>query len=92
MTASPTSRLRHFCSPYHTNSALYPIIAQLERAAGFAPDDSRRQKLDKLEALLGQATAADEAVAAYCGATVIPTASAIRRLMLSPAAAEAAHP
>jgi hypothetical protein len=29
----PHTRLRYFCSPYHQDSALYPI-AQLERAAG----------------------------------------------------------
>ena len=30
------TRLRYFCSPQHTDSALYPIIGQMERAAGFA--------------------------------------------------------
>ncbi|HYZ24644.1 MAG TPA: hypothetical protein VE690_21040 [Rhodopila sp.] len=27
-------RLRYFCSPHHQDSALYPLIAQMERAAG----------------------------------------------------------
>jgi hypothetical protein len=36
--------LRYFCSPQHTDSALYPIIGQLERAAGLAPDDTPRAK------------------------------------------------
>jgi predicted ATPase len=31
----PHTRLRHFCSPQHNDSALYPIISQMERAAGF---------------------------------------------------------
>jgi predicted ATPase len=48
--------LSHFCSPHHVNSALYPITAQLERAAGFATDDSPEAKLAKLEALIGQST------------------------------------
>jgi class 3 adenylate cyclase/predicted ATPase len=43
---------RYQCSPHHTNSALRPIIAQLERAAGFKADDTAEQRLDKLEALL----------------------------------------
>ena len=30
----PHTRLRNFCSPQHTDSALYPIIGQIERAAG----------------------------------------------------------
>ncbi len=48
----PHTRLRYQCSPYHTNSALHPVIEQIERAAGFARDDTPDQKLDKLEALL----------------------------------------
>ena len=32
--AEPHIRLRYFCSPYHQDSALYPFIDQLERAAG----------------------------------------------------------
>ena len=48
----PHARLRYFCSPQHTDSALYPIISQIERAAGFARDDIAQVKLDKLDALL----------------------------------------
>ncbi|MEE8633513.1 MAG: adenylate/guanylate cyclase domain-containing protein, partial [Methyloceanibacter sp.] len=44
--------IRYQCSPYHSNSALYPTIQQLERTAGFASDDKAGAKLDKLEALL----------------------------------------
>jgi class 3 adenylate cyclase len=50
----PHRRLRYFCSPQHTDSALYPIISQMERAAGFAHDDTPQAKLDKLDALLAQ--------------------------------------
>ena len=49
--AEPHTRLRYFCSPQHTDSALYPIISQMERAAGFTHDDTQA-KLDKLDALL----------------------------------------
>ena len=45
-------RLRYQCSAHHTNSALYPIIRRLERAARFTPEDGAAAKLDKLEALL----------------------------------------
>ena len=51
----PHTRLRYFCSPHHQDSALYPVIVQLERAAGFARDDGPEAKLDKLETLLGPA-------------------------------------
>jgi len=50
----PHTRLRYFCSPQHTDSALYPIIGQMERAAGFANDDSPQVRLDMLDALLAQ--------------------------------------
>jgi len=50
----PHHRLRYFCSPHHQNSALYPIITQLERAAGFERDDILELKLEKLEALLAR--------------------------------------
>ena len=48
------TRLRYFCSPQHTDSALYPIIGQMERAAGLAHDDKPQAKLDKLDAALAQ--------------------------------------
>src|SRR6202048_761752 len=47
---NPHTRLRYFCSPHHQDSALYPFIAQLERAAGFARDDTVEEKLGKLRA------------------------------------------
>jgi predicted ATPase len=50
------TRLRNFCSPQHTDSALYPTIVRIERAAGFARDDSPQTKLDKLDALLAQSS------------------------------------
>jgi hypothetical protein len=42
------TRLRYFCSPQHTDSAFYPVIGQIERAAGFARDDTLELKLNKL--------------------------------------------
>ena len=54
LAAEPHTRLRYFCSPQHTDSALYPIISQMERAAGFAHDDTAEAKLDKLDTLLAQ--------------------------------------
>jgi class 3 adenylate cyclase/predicted ATPase len=57
LAAEPHTRLRYFCSPQHTDSALYPIIGQLERAAGLARDDTPQAKLDKLDAVLAQSSA-----------------------------------
>ena len=54
LATEPHTRLRYFCSPQHTDSALYPIIGQMERAAGFKHDDTALTKFDKLDAVLAQ--------------------------------------
>jgi class 3 adenylate cyclase/predicted ATPase len=54
VTAEPHTRLRYFCSPQHTDSAFYPIIGQMERAAGLVPDDTPQARLDKLDAMLAR--------------------------------------
>ena len=59
----PYLRLRYFCSPYYQDSALFPFIDQLGRAAGFALEDPPAAKLEKLEALLARASPPDEDVA-----------------------------
>jgi class 3 adenylate cyclase/tetratricopeptide (TPR) repeat protein len=59
----PHTRLPYQCSPYDTNSALRPFIAQLERAAGFKADDSSERRLDKLEVLLAIGAPRVQAVA-----------------------------
>ena len=43
--------IRYQCTPFHTNSAFHPVIAQLGRAAGFAPTDGVAAKLARLEEL-----------------------------------------
>jgi predicted ATPase len=63
LATEPHTRLRYFCSPQHNDSALYPVIAQLERVAGLARDDTPQAKLDKLDAVLAQSsTSAQDAV------------------------------
>ena len=52
----PHIRLRYHCSPYYTNTALYPVIEQIERAAGLDPRDPPSERLDKLERLLAPST------------------------------------
>src|SRR6201985_620314 len=54
LATEPHTRLRYYCSPQHTDSALHPIIGQMERAAGIAHDDKPQVKLDKLDAVLAQ--------------------------------------
>jgi hypothetical protein len=50
IAAEPHTRLRYFCSPHHQDNALYPVIAQMERAAGFAHADGPAAKVFKLKA------------------------------------------
>jgi hypothetical protein len=40
------TRLRYFWSPQRADSALYPMISQMERAAGLAHDDTRAEKAE----------------------------------------------
>jgi class 3 adenylate cyclase/predicted ATPase len=52
LAGEPHSLVRDQCSPYYTNSSLYPVMEQMERAAGFVRGDDAEAKLDKLEAVL----------------------------------------
>src|SRR5262249_3301834 len=65
LAAEPHKRLRFFCSSQHTNSALYPIIKQMERAAGLAHDDKPKARLDKLDALLAQTSTSTQDAALF---------------------------
>ncbi|SDD87517.1 AAA family ATPase [Ruegeria marina] len=47
-------RLRYQCSAYHATTALYPLIRQVEHAAGFEAGDGEAARLDKLERLIGR--------------------------------------
>jgi predicted ATPase len=66
LRAESRTSLRYFCSPQHTGTAFWPVISQLERAAGFAADDSPARRLDKLEALLRQADPGIGEIAPLC--------------------------
>ncbi|WFU83256.1 adenylate/guanylate cyclase domain-containing protein [Bradyrhizobium sp. CIAT3101] len=79
-------RVRYQCSPYHTNSALHPFVAQLERAAGIRAHDTPEQRFGKLEAMLAlgtqQVARATPLIAALLS---IPTGDHCPPLGLSPA-------
>ena len=78
----PHTRLRYFCSPHHQDSALYPFIIQLERAAGFARDDGVKQKLGKLRELLAPAARGDDEIELVAELLSLPSVAA--ELNLSP--------
>ena len=83
------TRLRYFCSPQHTDSALYPIIGQMERAAGFAHDDASQAKLDKLDALLAPSSPSAEDAALVAEMLSLPNDGRYPVLESDPSAASA---
>jgi class 3 adenylate cyclase/tetratricopeptide (TPR) repeat protein len=76
--------LRYFCSAHHTNSALFPFISQLERAAWFKHSDTPAEKLSKLDALLAQSTHDPEHVAVLANLLALPTDDYYRLQDLAP--------
>jgi class 3 adenylate cyclase/predicted ATPase len=80
----PHTRLRYFCSPQHTDSALYPVISQMERAAGFAHDETAHAKLDKLDAVLAQSFTPPEHAALFAEMLSLPNDGRYPTLELAP--------
>jgi class 3 adenylate cyclase/tetratricopeptide (TPR) repeat protein len=76
------TRLRYFCSSYHQDSALYPFMVQLERAAGFARDDTTEEKLGKLRELLTPGARAEDEIQLLAELLSLPNSAA--ELNLSP--------
>jgi predicted ATPase/class 3 adenylate cyclase len=54
LAGEPHTRLECRCSPYHTNSALYPVIDLWQRALRFETAEAPADKLHKLEQMLAQ--------------------------------------
>lgn len=71
-----------FCSPHRAQTALHPVISELERAVQFEPNDSDAIKLMKLEEFL--ASAAQNTVALLADLLSVPTGGRHPVLPLSP--------
>jgi class 3 adenylate cyclase len=84
LAREPHTRLRYFCSPQHTDSAFYPIIGQIERAAGWAHNDAPQAKLDKLDALLKQTSASQQDAALIAELLSLPNDGRYPALDLNP--------
>src|SRR5262249_5380038 len=78
------TRLRYFCSPQHTDSALYPIIGQIERAARLARDDNAQARLDKLDAVLAQSSTSAHDAALFAEMLSLPNDGRYPALELKP--------
>ena len=84
LATEPHTRLRYFCSPQHTDSAFYPIIGQMERAAGLAHDDKPQAKLDKLDAVLAQTSTSIQDAALFAEMLSLPNDGRYPALDLTP--------
>ena len=84
LASEPHTRLRYFCSPQHTDSAFYPIINQMERAAGLAHDDTPQAKLDKLDAVLAQSFTTRRDAALFAEMLSLPNDGRYPALELAP--------
>jgi class 3 adenylate cyclase/predicted ATPase len=62
LTAERMTVLGYQCSPHHKDSALYPVIAQLERAAGFERSDDPARRLARLGELAARWSAQPDRV------------------------------
>ena len=84
LESEPHTRLRYFCSPQHTDSALYPIIGQMERAAGLAHGDTAQVKLDKLDALLAQTSTSKQDAVLFAEMLSLPNDGRYLALNMDP--------
>jgi class 3 adenylate cyclase/tetratricopeptide (TPR) repeat protein len=84
IAAEPHVRLRYFCSPHHQDSALYPVIAQMERAAGFLNADAPTVRLAKLQAMLATTAPPVEEVALIAELVSLPSADLATPLDVTP--------
>ena len=84
IASEPHTRLRYFCSPQHTDSAFYPIIGQIGRAAGLTHEDTSQARLDKLEALLAQTSTSRQDAALIAEMLSLPNDGRYSALELTP--------
>ena len=84
LTGEPLTRLRYFCSPQHTDSAFYPIISQMERAAGFVYDDIPQARLDKLDMMLAQTSTSKQDAALFAEMLPLPNDERYPAIDLAP--------
>jgi class 3 adenylate cyclase/predicted ATPase len=84
LATEPHTRLRYFCSPQHTDSALYSIIGQMERAAGLSHEDKPQAKLDKLDAMLAQTSTSVQDAALFAEMLSLPNDGRYPALDLNP--------
>ncbi len=77
LAGEPHARIHLQCSPYHSDSALYPVIQYLGRAACFAATDTPEARIEKLGVLFAPPRASKPAAMALLAELLsIPYAAA----------------
>lgn len=76
---------QHRCSPYHQNSALFPVIESYERWLGFQREDSQEERIQAIEtALEERSLLTPEALSLWAGMLSVPLDESHPPLDLSP--------
>jgi class 3 adenylate cyclase len=57
VASRPHVRLRYQCSPFHVDSAFWPVVEQIARAAGIGTDMAADQRLERLRSFLAASPA-----------------------------------
>ena len=73
LRGEPHIPLRYFCSPHHSDTALYPLVSQLEHAARIGRDDTPGGKLEKLRAVLARSATPYDEISLFAGLLSLPT-------------------
>lgn len=82
---TPYTWMQYQCSPFFSNTALYPVIEQLKRAAGFTDEAGAEVRLARLEALVERAGGAPpEDLALHAALLSLPPTARYRVPELSP--------
>lgn len=79
------NRVLWFCSTFHQNTALHPVIDQLERVMRFDKNDGPEEKLDKLTEVMNGLDLPDDVIAVFVHLMSIPTEGRYPTLDFSPA-------
>jgi class 3 adenylate cyclase/tetratricopeptide (TPR) repeat protein len=91
LAGEPHVIIHQQCSPYHSDSALYPVIQHLGRAARFTAADSPSARIEKLGALFAHRAASDAAAIPLLAELLsIPAVAPAVPLSLTPAQRKAA--
>jgi class 3 adenylate cyclase len=83
--AEGLTRITFRCSPYHTNSALYPVADYWKRLAGWQPEDDNEARRDKLEESLARyRLPREEMMPLFASLLSLPVDERYPRLNLTP--------